>query len=32
MHKSKKNESVVAIRISETYGHPTYAVAPKAEK
>lgn len=32
MHKSKKKESVMAIRIGGTYGHPTYAVAPKAEK
>jgi len=32
MHKSKKNESVLAIRIGGTYNHPTYAVVPKAEK
>lgn len=32
MHKSKHKESVVAIRISGTYDHPTYVVVPKAEK
>jgi len=32
MHKSKKKESVVAIRIGGTYHHPTYGAAPKAKK
>jgi hypothetical protein len=32
MHKSKRKESVVAIRIGGTYDHPTYAAIPKAEK
>ncbi len=32
MHKSKKQESVVAIQIGGTYDHPTYTVVPRAEK
>ncbi len=32
LHKSKKKESVVAIKIGGTYDHPTYGVVPRAEK
>jgi hypothetical protein len=32
LHKSKRKESVVAIKIGGTYDHPTYAVVPIAEK
>jgi hypothetical protein len=32
MHKSKRHESVVAIKIGGTYRHPTYTVVPRAEK
>lgn len=32
MHKGRRHESVVAISIGGTYGHPTYSVVPRAEK